>query len=286
MGGAISIPNPEKLMKKVAMDILNFLIDNFLVTPLAACVAFCEFIGIATVRFFIYLMYVIVGAFMYIGAEVATNVLRAKSMGLRIRKASLAVSACEEDPRAWFINQNYHKGNCHKRMGLCYGVCPPGYAPKAGVLCEMQSFGRPRFCPRASVVRIFEGETLLGPVRPSGDPGGYYEDCASFGDDYTTLVSDICAMPEATSPSEKLRVACYDALCRAGKGKRHPACSSLGGASPRASSGVRRAVAGSIVPLCAAPLLLYYVQAHAYGRHSMSLLHGQLGLLGNMNQLG
>lgn len=66
---------------------------------------------------------------------------------------------CENNPSAWYTQENFHLMNRFSRGLFCSKPCMKGYAPDvSGSFCKKQPSNTPDFCPQAEIMRIYSGK--------------------------------------------------------------------------------------------------------------------------------
>jgi hypothetical protein len=155
-----------------------------------------------------------------------------------LREVLVMMSACREDPRAWYVTPQHHRGNGRARVpgniGVCACACAEGYVPfLGGVGCRRAPATVPRHTPAAAITRLYEGLSVSGPrgllatPQNAGSVEEYRKACASpkatvnaaapvtgaaaERDDRAVLVRTICSQPDLFS--DGVRAFCYEGLC-------------------------------------------------------------------------
>lgn len=137
------------------------------------------------------------------------------SIGRALAGLFRMTNTCLSDPRAWYINKRWHKGNFHsKLMGFfpCMAPCGGVYQPQMfGVLCGIAPRDAPPFCPQAAVTRATEG--ISTPQTRSTSKTD--EACSSLPIDgiQNDLIFAACHQTSQFT-SKGMRSACYDMFCR------------------------------------------------------------------------
>jgi hypothetical protein len=142
------------------------------------------------------------------------------------------MTACNPDPRAWYRVSQYHRGNTHGRVpliGMCAVPCPGSYRPAlGGVLCRITNGRVPRYCPLATITRIYEGESPAGSLPDSAmsaeDRDTYREQCDTMEerDPRRALAIAVCRQaadrrPGSDGKSDYFTLkACQAAFCDSG----------------------------------------------------------------------
>lgn len=159
-----------------------------------------------------------------------------------IRKFIIFLQTCHPDPRQWYSYPQNHMGNSHNiRLGMaCMKPCRSNYVPAwGGLICKKTDRRIPRYCPRAMIMRAFEGMEVDG-SKNFAFSTEYAEACkaqtvpmTSFENKYgalesasETLMRGVCQQSRfmVDKPGEVAH-ACHDTYCK--RGDRHPFCSRI-----------------------------------------------------------
>jgi hypothetical protein len=122
------------------------------------------------VRLAIFNIYMMMGGLMFLIDLFVADVIKSKtSFGVYIRNLAIILTACDNDPRAWYTTGQFHNRNRYNRLalvGACMCPCSSSNAPSlGGTICTRVGDDLPRFCPHAGVTLAYEG------VAPPGRTG-------------------------------------------------------------------------------------------------------------------
>lgn len=150
--------------------------------------------------------------------------------GSAFRRFLIFIQTCHPDPRQWYTYPQNHLGNTHEvRLGLaCMNPCGSKYVPHFwGLLCKKADRRVPRYCPRAMIMRAFEGL----PVDGSKDFSASAKmrsacDLQVVSAESAILTEGVCQQPRLLldDPGE-VSHACHETYCK--RGERRPFCSRI-----------------------------------------------------------
>ena len=206
-------------------------------------------------KFFMFLVYAILGGALYLLDEGLSGLLNLKeSLGNQFRSAAIVLTSCENDPRSWYRTPHYHRSNMFGRMfgiGICMAPCASGYAPVlGGLVCGRKIDSAPRRCPHAYVTLAAESlEKNSGAAGVSDVPDWPAEqaelreyrlkcDDPKITAAQALLPEAVCWQVEAGSPkfaNSDVAGMCYEMLCSHG--------------NPDASGQVRPSFCAALVPV-------------------------------------
>ena len=213
------------------------------------------------------LMFVLIGVLFVIdmfAEQVSGQGGGGNSIGARCRRFIMLFNTCLNDPRAWFSQRRWHRGNGYQRLlGVypCVSPCFQGYEPlrsSGGLLCKRISLKSPEFCTAAAVTRVVEGMRY----RPLPGFAVGSQECREREAGRTTanqraLVRVACQQPGQFG-NDFLRAPCFERYCAMpGDDETSPGtCASLVPLKDR-RAGVPRQLLGGPVLVAAGCAFLY-----------------------------
>lgn len=164
--------------------------------------------------------------------------------GSALRRFLIFIQTCHPDPRQWYTYPQNHWGNTHEvRLGLaCMNPCGSKYVPYfGGLLCKKADRRVPRYCPKAMIMRAFEGLDVDGSkdfasaspkmraaCAANGAPSTSFESRFGTGGDAANevLSRGVCQQPRLLLDDPgAVAHACHETYCK--RGDRRPFCSRI-----------------------------------------------------------